>query len=69
MTRARHEAGLRRAEEELRAFRQAWAHGALPAPVAGTHLRAAVTALEELIGAVDVEDVLERVFRTFCVGK
>jgi tRNA U34 5-carboxymethylaminomethyl modifying GTPase MnmE/TrmE len=28
-----------------------------------------VTALEELIGAVDVEDVLERVFRSFCVGK
>jgi tRNA U34 5-carboxymethylaminomethyl modifying GTPase MnmE/TrmE len=28
-----------------------------------------VTALESLIGAVDVEDILERVFRTFCVGK
>jgi tRNA modification GTPase len=37
--------------------------------VAATHLRAAVMALEELIGAVDVEDVLERVFRSFCVGK
>ncbi|MBA4071861.1 MAG: tRNA uridine-5-carboxymethylaminomethyl(34) synthesis GTPase MnmE [Gemmatimonas sp.] len=69
VTRARHEAALRRAGEELRDFRAAWAVGALPAPVAATHLRAAVTALEELIGAVDVEDVLERVFRTFCVGK
>jgi tRNA modification GTPase len=37
--------------------------------VAAVHLRAAVLALEELIGSVDVEDVLERVFRTFCVGK
>jgi tRNA modification GTPase len=69
VTRARHEAALRRAGAELREFRAAWAAGALPAPVAATHLRAAVTALEELIGAVDVEDVLERVFRSFCVGK
>jgi tRNA modification GTPase len=69
VARARHESGLRRAGEELRLFRDAWANGALPAPVAATHLRAAVTALEELIGAVDVEDVLERVFRRFCVGK
>ena len=69
VTRARHAAELRRAGEELRLFREAWAQGALPAPVAATHLRAAVTALEELIGAVDVEDVLERVFRSFCVGK
>ncbi len=69
VTRARHVAGLQRAGQELRAFRSAWSLAALPAPVAATHLRGAVTALEELIGAVDVEDVLERVFRTFCVGK
>ncbi|MHB1096117.1 MAG: tRNA uridine-5-carboxymethylaminomethyl(34) synthesis GTPase MnmE [Gemmatimonadaceae bacterium] len=69
VTRARHSTALGRSGEELRAFRVAWAAGALPAPVAATHLRAAVTALEELIGAVDVEDVLERVFRSFCVGK
>ncbi len=69
VTRARHTAALQRAGKELRAFRAAWAAGTLPAPVAATHLRAAVTALEELIGAVDVEDVLERVFRSFCVGK
>jgi tRNA modification GTPase len=69
ITRARHEAALRRATEELSAFRIAWAEGGLPAPVAATHLRAAVTALESLIGVVDVEDTLERVFRTFCIGK
>jgi tRNA modification GTPase len=69
VTRARHETALRRAGEELLAFRDAWDTGALPAPVAATHLRAAVTALESLIGAVDVDDVLERVFRTFCIGK
>jgi tRNA modification GTPase len=60
---------LRRASDELGAFRDAWSDGQLPAPVAATHLRAAVTALESLIGAVDVDDVLDKVFRTFCVGK
>jgi tRNA modification GTPase len=69
ITRARHEAALRHARDELLAFRGAWAAASLPAPVAATHLRAAVTALESLIGAVDTDDVLDRVFRTFCIGK
>ena len=33
------------------------------------HLRQATTALDELVGAVDVEDILDRVFASFCVGK
>ena len=69
LTRARHVAALRQAADELARFMETWATGALPAPVAAVHLRAAVGALEELVGAVDVEDVLDRVFRTFCVGK
>jgi tRNA modification GTPase len=69
LTRARHVAALRQAGDELARFMETWAAGALPAPVAAVHLRAAVAALEELVGAVDVEDVLDRVFRTFCVGK
>lgn len=69
VTRARHAAALHAAREELEAFREAWERAELPGPVAATHLRAAVHALDDLIGAVDVEDVLERVFRTFCVGK
>ena len=35
----------------------------------GASSRARSTILEELIGAVDVEDVLDEVFRRFCVGK
>ena len=69
LTRARHVAALRQAGDELARFMETWTAGALPAPVAAVHLRAAVGALEELVGAVDVEDVLDRVFRTFCVGK
>jgi len=41
----------------------------LPASIAAVHIRSAVSALDELIGAVDVDDVLGRLFSTFCIGK
>ncbi|MBX3174144.1 MAG: tRNA uridine-5-carboxymethylaminomethyl(34) synthesis GTPase MnmE [Gemmatimonadaceae bacterium] len=69
VTRARHAAAIAAAREEVAAFRDAWAADVLPAPVAATHLRAAIHALDELTGAIDVDEVLERVFRAFCVGK
>jgi tRNA modification GTPase len=69
LTRARHRQALTVALAETRQFQQAWREEKLPAPVASVHLRAAVYVLEELIGAVDVEDVLDRVFSSFCVGK
>ena len=69
VTRARHRRALEEARAELQAFVQAWGEDALPAPVAAVHLRGAVHALESLVGAVDVEDVLGRLFSTFCVGK
>jgi tRNA U34 5-carboxymethylaminomethyl modifying GTPase MnmE/TrmE len=37
--------------------------------MASTHLRSAETALEELLGVVAVDDILDVVFREFCVGK
>jgi tRNA modification GTPase len=69
ITRARHRQALTTALVEIGQFQQAWREEKLPAPVASVHLRAAVHVLEELIGAVDVEDVLDRVFSSFCVGK
>lgn len=69
LTRARHRQALTSSLGEIRQFQQAWREEKLPAPVASVHLRAAVYVLEELIGAVDVEDVLDRVFSSFCVGK
>jgi tRNA modification GTPase len=68
VTRARHRAALERALGELEAFQAARAQG-VDAVAAATHLRAGVGALDELIGAVTPDDVLERVFATFCVGK
>jgi tRNA modification GTPase len=69
LTAERHRYGVTRALEEVRAFRERWRTGSIPAPVAAVHLRDAATALEDLIGVVDVEDVLDEVFRRFCVGK
>jgi hypothetical protein len=69
LTRARHRSALAQARRELAAFSEAWKTRTLPVPVAATHVRAASAALDELIGAVDMEDVLARVFSTFCVGK
>ncbi len=68
VTRARHRAALERALAELDAFWSARTEG-VDAAATATHLRAAVLALDELIGAVTPEDVLDRVFAAFCVGK
>jgi tRNA modification GTPase len=69
LTRARHQSALSRARRELATFAEAWRAGTLPVPVIATHVHAAGAALDELIGAVDVEDVFAKVFSTFCVGK
>ena len=69
VTRARHLAALRVARDEMGHFVASWRGAELPAPVIAVHLRAAVAALEDLVGVVDTEDVLDRVFRSFCVGK
>jgi tRNA U34 5-carboxymethylaminomethyl modifying GTPase MnmE/TrmE len=37
--------------------------------VAAVHLRTAVGALDELIGVVRTDDILDRVFADFCIGK
>jgi len=68
VTRARHRAALERAVVELDGFWGARDTG-VDAAAAATHLRAAVAALDDLIGAVTPEDVLDRVFAAFCVGK
>jgi tRNA modification GTPase len=69
LTRERHREAIARARAEVAGFKAVWDSGALPATVAAVHLRAAEGALDGLVGTVDVEDVLDRVFRSFCVGK
>jgi tRNA modification GTPase len=68
VTRERHARALRAARDEVAAFLDAMDDG-VPMEFAATHLRDAVAALEDLVGAVSVDDVLDRVFGSFCVGK
>ena len=68
VTRARHRSALERALGEVEAFHTARESG-VDAAAAATHLRAAVGALDDLIGVVTPDDVLDRVFASFCVGK
>ena len=69
ITTARQHAAISLALEEVARFGEARKAGEIPMTVAAVHLRAATAALEDLIGAVDVEDVLTKLFSTFCVGK
>lgn len=69
LTRERHRQAVEAARTELLAFRDAWLRGDPPSSVAAIHLQEAAQHLGELTGTIDVEDVLGRVFSTFCVGK
>jgi tRNA modification GTPase len=69
LTRARHRAAAAAAVTELEAFREALERNSPPTSIAAIHVRQAADALGELIGSVHTEDVLDVVFRQFCVGK
>ena len=69
LTRERQRVAIDKARAELVLFRDTFASKQAPAVVAAVHLRDATRELEELIGSVDVEDVLDRLFSRFCVGK
>jgi tRNA modification GTPase len=69
LTRTRHRVALERARAELGEARTQLAAPLCDAVLSAHHVRQAVLALDELIGVVDVEEVLGRVFSEFCVGK
>ena len=69
VTRERHRVALSEARTEIAQFVAAWTSGALPAPVAAVHLYLAREALGEVTGVIALDDVLDRVFRDFCIGK
>lgn len=64
LTRARHREALEYAKAALERFRAA------PLPeLAAEDVRLAVRALGRITGRVDVEDLLDVIFRDFCIGK
>lgn len=64
LTRHRHRLALQDAIEGLTRSLSAPA-----AELAAEDLRLSARALERLIGRIDVEDILDAVFREFCIGK
>ena len=68
VTSLRHQAALREAEAALTEAQQAVAAG-LPEDFVCIGLRAALTALGELTGESATEDLLDRIFGDFCIGK
>jgi tRNA modification GTPase len=68
LTRTRHRLALREASKALDRALAGRHDGALPELIA-EDLRLGARAMASLLGAVDVEDVLDRVFAAFCIGK
>jgi tRNA modification GTPase len=66
VTRARHRHTL---EETLAALRRALGLTGGQEDLIAEELRTATTALGRLTGRVDVEDILDVIFRDFCIGK
>ncbi|HSM05425.1 MAG TPA: tRNA uridine-5-carboxymethylaminomethyl(34) synthesis GTPase MnmE [Longimicrobiales bacterium] len=68
LTRERQARAVRLAAAEVEAFGLGLRAG-IPPEVASAHLKTAAGALEEVVGVVTEDDVLDRVFRSFCIGK
>jgi tRNA modification GTPase len=64
----RHRDCLRRALESCDRATTAQTEGLSP-EYAGIHLNEALHAVGEIIGVVDVEQILDSVFSQFCIGK
>jgi tRNA modification GTPase len=68
MINARHEEALRRAAAALETARAAW-RARVPLDLVAVDLRAAVNAVGEIVGQTATEDLLDSIFRQFCIGK
>ncbi len=68
LTSARHEAAAREALEALRGALEAFGSGAPPELLA-VDLRAGLDALGSLVGSTTRAEVVEEIFKRFCIGK
>lgn len=68
-TRVRHRQGLERAISSMESARDEIARGPQRTELAAEHLRYAIRAIDALVGRVDVEDLLDNIFASFCIGK
>jgi tRNA modification GTPase len=68
ITRARHHADLRRAAASLDAAAQGLQEGA-PAELVAVDVAEATDAIGAIVGMTTIDDVLDRLFGAFCIGK
>jgi len=68
LTRARQSEAVRKARDQVVAFIEALEEET-PVAVASALLRPAETALEELLGVISTDEIMDRIFREFCIGK
>lgn len=69
ITRERHRLAVARAVGAMESARHGVLQGSDRAELAAEDLRTAVRALDALVGRVDVEDLLDEIFSSFCIGK
>ncbi|WP_102223926.1 tRNA uridine-5-carboxymethylaminomethyl(34) synthesis GTPase MnmE [Acidimangrovimonas sediminis] len=69
ITRERHRLAVMRAIGAMESARLEVLSGAERAELAAEELRGAIRALDSLVGRVDVEDLLDEIFASFCIGK
>lgn len=68
-TRFRHKKAMDRAANALAEAVSVLARGPDVYEIAAEEIRTAIRALESLVGRVDVEDYLDEIFSSFCLGK
>ena len=69
VTRERHRLAIDRAIRAMESAMHEVERGAQRAELAAAELRMAIRALESLVGRLDVEDLLDEIFSSFCIGK
>lgn len=69
ITRARHRQHVQAAVEALERFDATSQQGTMVVDMAAEELRLAASELGRVTGAVDVEDILDVLFKDFCIGK
>ena len=68
VTNARHQDALRRARDGLNYAIESLANG-MPPELVAVDLRISLDALGDIVGKTTTEDILDRIFSQFCVGK
>jgi tRNA modification GTPase len=69
LTRERHRRALLHAIKAMESSRLELQTVPTRVEIASAELRSAIRALESLVGQVDVENLLDEIFASFCIGK